>query len=112
MLHNIDFAIIFDGIFLISSAADIVTAVANPNFDLETTLTVMKAFIVDKLQDKVISSSVPVFVCLGDCEIGDVYLSDTLWFQDYFPQSLKMSEIVEAFFAFSSGGGGNDLLEK
>jgi hypothetical protein len=97
-------------LFFISSAAEIAAAASNPNFDLETTLTVMKAFIVDKLQDKVISAAVPVSVCLGDCEIGDVYLSDTLWFQDYFPQTLKMSEIVEAFFAFSSGGGGNEII--
>ncbi len=65
----------------------------------------MKSFITDNLRDKVISDSIPVRVCLGDCDVGNVYLSDTLWFTDYFPKELIMAEIVEGYLAFCSGQG-------
>ena len=64
----------------------------------------MKTFILDQLQDKVIDSKISVAICVGDCEVGDVYLSDAVWFTDYFPNELPMSEIVGAYVLLSEGG--------
>jgi hypothetical protein len=66
----------------------------------------MKTFITDHLQDKVIDSKISVAICIGDCEVGDVYLSDSLWFTDHFSDELLMSEIVEAYKFLSQGGVG------
>ena len=49
----------------------------NLGFDSETLLNVMKSFILDQLQDKVIDSRISVAICIGDCEVGDAYLSST-----------------------------------
>ena len=73
-------------------------------FDADTLLPVMKAFIMDHLQDKVIDAKISVSLCLGDCEVGDVYLSDTSWFIDCFPDTLIMAEIVEGYNFLSRGG--------
>lgn len=60
-------------------------------------LGVMKTFMIESLQEKVISSEAPVDICLENMEVDDMLLADTQWFLDTFPSSLKMSEIVEAY---------------
>lgn len=75
----------------------------NPGFDTDTILNVMKSFILDQLQDKVIDANISVAICIGDCEVGDVYLSSTPWFVDYFPKEIVMSEIVEAYKLLAEG---------
>lgn len=86
-------------------------ALKNPEFDTETLLNVMKTFILDHLQDKVIDSKISVALCIGDCEVGDVYLSDSIWFTDHFPETLLMSEIVAAFRFLSSGGTDHEPVQ-
>ena len=83
-------------------------ALKNPGLDVETLLSVMKTFIIDQLQDKVIDSKISVAICIGDCEAGGVYLSDTVWFTDIFPDELVMSEIVGAYLMLSEGGVGTE----
>lgn len=89
--------------------AKIEAAIRMPGFDLEGLLPIMKSFIVEQLQEKRISEKESIDICLGDLEIDDVCLNETLWFSDYFPKNIRMAEILETYKVLSNGNSGSGM---
>lgn len=76
---------------------DLQEMLKNEEFDTGRLLPVMKKFIVENLQEKIMKEDLPVSVCMGHCELDDMLLADYSWFDSLFPSSLQMQEIVEAY---------------
>ena len=71
-------------------------------FRVNKILSVMKTFITEKLQENELSAQGYVELFLGFVEVDDAVLSDNEWFNDTFPSSLIMAEIVEAYKIISN----------
>lgn len=79
------------------SRRDLLNSLQDERFKATKLLGVLKPFMLESLQENVISAEAPLSVILENMEIDDVLLADTEWFLHTFPTSLLMSEIVEAY---------------
>ena len=68
-----------------------------PNFKSTKILSILKSFITENLQERTIAPSTPIFICLINLEVDEIFLGDADWFVDTFPQDITMSEIVDTF---------------
>jgi hypothetical protein len=76
---------------------DLLRAMSMTTFNTSKLLSAMKSFIVEYLQEKHISPTESVFTCLGNVEVDENFLADIAWFSEYFPKSVELREIVEAY---------------
>lgn len=63
----------------------------------------MKSFMLDNLQEQTIAPSVSIHICLVNMELDGVFLGDSDWFVESFPESVTMAEIVECFEFIKEG---------
>jgi hypothetical protein len=57
----------------------------------------MKEFITSRLADEHYGKDKPIKEIVGFLEAGDAFLSDLAWFEQHFPKSLQMRNILDVY---------------
>jgi len=70
---------------------------ASENLELGLLLPTLRSFITSRLTTQSMASDISLKECLGYCEVGDFYLEECEWFDDFFPEDVLMKETVKTY---------------